>query len=338
MCFPCYQTELEDTIYTPKISWELRNRLKSNTSLQPIEEFENSIHRCSYAAIIYTDGSISNIGAGCAAYESNGTIKECRLQFPTTIFTCELSAILLACEIIAHAEVGTYLVASDSMSALTALQNNRISAHTTRLLQTCRTTLRQLKMNGHNVTLAWVPAHKGIPGNEKADALAKRAAGYGERSLITPEWQCFTHDSLQALLRSWHVRWSKADLGRFCYSIVPRPSLKPWYQKFQNINRVEIRTACRIASNHYRLNNHLNRINITNSALCNFCDDAIYENVDHILFYCQAFNSPRQELENVLRNSGYGAPYNVRDILATAHTSAPIESIQNFLENVNIIL
>ena len=36
-------------------------------------------------------------------------------------------------------------------------------------------TISGLQEKGKEVTLVWVPAHVGIPGNEQADALAKAA-------------------------------------------------------------------------------------------------------------------------------------------------------------------
>ena len=36
-------------------------------------------------------------------------------------------------------------------------------------------TISELQEKGKEVTLVWVPAHVGIPGNEQADALAKAA-------------------------------------------------------------------------------------------------------------------------------------------------------------------
>lgn len=38
----------------------------------------------------------------------------------------------------------------------------------------------EARRRGLEVTFHWVPGHKGIPGNEKADRIAKRAAGVGK--------------------------------------------------------------------------------------------------------------------------------------------------------------
>ena len=56
---------------------------------------------------------------------------------------------------------------SDALSVLQALENDKLP-HLTRALQQVRRTRR--------VVLQWIPAHCGIPGNERADELAKEGA------------------------------------------------------------------------------------------------------------------------------------------------------------------
>ena len=66
------------------------------------------------------------------------------------------------------------VVCSDSLSALQSVQaaeGNVMSLSTTILGQ-----LTQLTRAGVNIALQWVPAHVGIPGNERADSLAGRGA------------------------------------------------------------------------------------------------------------------------------------------------------------------
>ena len=56
---------------------------------------------------------------------------------------------------------------TDALSVLQALESNKLHQLTQALQQVSRT---------RRVVLQWIPAHCGIPGNEKADTLAKRGA------------------------------------------------------------------------------------------------------------------------------------------------------------------
>ena len=61
---------------------------------------------------------------------------------------------------------------SDSLSALEALKDCN---HFERNINKTLTIISEIQESGRKVTLVWVLAHVGIPGNEKADALAKAA-------------------------------------------------------------------------------------------------------------------------------------------------------------------
>ena len=64
------------------------------------------------------------------------------------------------------------VILSDSLSALEALKDCN---HFDRNINKTLTIISEIQESGRKVTLVWVPAHVGIPGNEKADALAKAA-------------------------------------------------------------------------------------------------------------------------------------------------------------------
>ena len=67
------------------------------------------------------------------------------------------------------------IVCTDSRAALRLLENGP-AAHTTPLGAQVWEALLKLQEYGRSVHLQWVPSHCGLPGNERADALAEEAA------------------------------------------------------------------------------------------------------------------------------------------------------------------
>ena len=70
-----------------------------------------------------------------------------------------------------HCEHRTFLLLTDSLSGVLAVQN-RIPDIAVYMIQV---QLKKLVQKNQNITIAWIPGHKGIPGNEQADRLAKQA-------------------------------------------------------------------------------------------------------------------------------------------------------------------
>jgi ribonuclease HI len=70
----------------------------------------------------------------------------------------------------------------DSQAALQSLVKSQITSKTVR--QTAEL-LRELA-GGHTVTLQWVKAHVGIPGNEMADKSAKACSQSNSRTELKP--------------------------------------------------------------------------------------------------------------------------------------------------------
>lgn len=66
----------------------------------------------------------------------------------------------------------------DSLSVLKALQNNKIMASTNFYILEIKKwyfTIMENSNRKRKIVMAWIPAHKGIVGNEEADKLAKEA-------------------------------------------------------------------------------------------------------------------------------------------------------------------
>ena len=93
--------------------------------------------------------------------------------FPkSAIFTAEARAILLALECIEHSNRKRFLIFTDSMSCLQALDHLKFDHP---IIEEIISKLMSLKASGFDIHLCWLPGHVGILGNEHADRAAKAA-------------------------------------------------------------------------------------------------------------------------------------------------------------------
>lgn len=340
--FPCYSFPFISTVFTPVINWTIRNSIAN--VIDPSAElisgvFAETIHHLQPIKTVFTDGSKSNFGTGAAYYVDVDTQEMLRLREPATIFDAELIAIEMATLFIKSQPSGKYVIASDSMSAIQALSISRISTKSSMTLYRCRHLLYDLSNANYSITVMWVPAHRGIVGNERADEFAKKSTTSENIGIHpqNPPWQNYVPSLKNENLLEWQHRWNTGDLGRFCYSIVANVQFEPWYVKFdQQLQRAVIRTICRIVANHYCLNQHLNRFQIKESPLCTRCGG--YENVDHVLFDCPcpSLVQHRPQLHQHLQSTGFTPPYTTRDLLALSTSSIVPEALHDFITCSNI--
>jgi ribonuclease HI len=97
-----------------------------------------------------------------------------------SVFTVELAAICMAMDHIENEALGNYLVLTDSMSSIRAMESRKIiSLHTHSIVYECKQKCWQLTRSGREVSFMWVPAHVGIAGNERADYEARQATLLG---------------------------------------------------------------------------------------------------------------------------------------------------------------
>ena len=118
---------------------------------------------------VFTDGSkMAKKVASAALVEGNALTR--RLPDDSSIFSAELTAIIIALNFISQSQNNNYIIYSDSLSCLKALQTYSI---TNPLLQEIVYILSNLPEK--NIIFVWIPSHIGILGNEKVDKLAKSA-------------------------------------------------------------------------------------------------------------------------------------------------------------------
>jgi ribonuclease HI len=150
---------------------------------------EETITRLQGAAIdVYTDGSAvdaTRCGGSGALVIDNHNLAEYELMAPAGALTCsyraEMIAISIALQKIFELQqkglipnAGRINLYSDSKSSIQKLASG--VSHDQATAKTITSLLQEISKAGNpDITLQWIPSHCGIPGNERADGIAKNA-------------------------------------------------------------------------------------------------------------------------------------------------------------------
>ncbi|XP_045110151.1 uncharacterized protein LOC123503805 [Portunus trituberculatus] len=128
-------------------------------------------HNCE---VYYTDGSVDPITKrAAAAFVSENTTAIFRLTDGASTLQTELVAIQQAlrhCKI-RHKHI---VIHTDSLGAIQALQQTPIKDNI-ELITSILATMQNIKRQGRNIHINWVPSHAGLEGNEAADKAANDA-------------------------------------------------------------------------------------------------------------------------------------------------------------------
>ena len=231
---------------------------------------------------IYCDGSVANSQSGCGVWNQNFAIKA-KLPNNSTIFTCELYAILLAIEYISQMP-GKYLILTDSLSSVEALTTPHDSNH----YLIYKIAHKIYNLPSHLISIQWIPSHMGIPGNEAADLLAKEAL----------ELQNITNMPKNSKDLINHVsKTLKKKIEKTC-DPCPHPTAISFEStselpQFLLLPRRQQVTLSRL---HLRVtkSTHSHIISRTPQKACHSCNQEL--TLDHIFIHCPLFTSQRRAL------------------------------------------
>lgn len=130
---------------------------------------------------IYTDGSkistVKSVSSASYCSQLNTQILN-SINTNASIYTAECLAIDNAIKIALENKNKNVTIVCDSLSALEALGNPKISVKTNPIIFEIRQKIYKFKtINNHNndINFLWIPSHKGIINNEIVDNLAKIA-------------------------------------------------------------------------------------------------------------------------------------------------------------------
>jgi len=217
---------------------------------------------------IYTDASkLPEAGVAAAFYVQDlGHGKGARVDDTTSIYAAELAAIQLAVNWLLLRDTGRpATIFTDSLSAVTSLQAQSSSS--------CPSSMARLLVDLDRLvpppTIAWIPGHVGVKGNEVADKIAKNRASSAEG----PDGDLHIEHELRdeyALiddytLKRWQADYSASTTGSAYRSLEPVVSKKI---KHTCANRAREALMTRLRVGRCRLNHYLHQINKHPDGLC----------------------------------------------------------------------
>ncbi|CAK9813884.1 hypothetical protein ANTPLA_LOCUS8023 [Anthophora plagiata] len=293
---------------------------------------------------IFTDGSRTQngISTGAAWFcPELGMAESISISPQASVFTAECPAISRALDITRDHPSTSFLICTDSRACLSALQNpNRKHIHkyvediTHKITRLCKS-----DSIPHKPKIMWVPAHKGLEGNEEADKIAKDATTI----LHHPYWKLPSMDIRISLVKKmWddaEAAWRrKADTGHSkptgtkYFSTYFQNKKKPWFDDIKLPKNI-INWVCRARANYYNLGESLHKINLANSPMCQCGTNK--HNLNHILWQCPLLEQHRRQLTNDLRRKGWQSPWSIETFLSKPYVNE-LKIISRFLQKYNI--
>ena len=248
-------------------------------------------HRKPTQINVYTDGSRQNEQTGCgyAIYHGKRALTEGFRRLPdhATVFQAEITAITQAA---GHLQTITdpkpryvkFLV--DSQAALMALENPVIKSRT---VSDAMDALNTLATSGVKTTLAWIPAHKGHLGNERADTLAKRgAAGVDPNMSVTlhKPTAMIKKDLTEKIYGDWSREWQDCGQANHAKTFYLTPN-KTKAKYVYKLARLEAGRLVRIITGHNNLAFFQNKLGYQQDSQCRLCNQGP-ETITHLLNNC----------------------------------------------------
>lgn len=270
---------------------------------------------------VYTDGSKNedeNLGAGFVYYSKKtdeSIAKSYHLGKDITVYQSEVFAINEVAQHLLDKETRncSIIIHSDSRAALDTLHKKFINSAQVR--DTIET-LNRLAAQDNTVTLRWVKAHVGHPGNEKADELAKQGADLekdpirAENVPLVPS--SFIRNSVREKVVSlWNKVWQADPQCRQTKLFIPEISKKKALD-YTKCRRTVFSAAVQFITGHNFMRKHdsivQNGFLHYDSSLCQHCQKAP-ESTMHVLSECDKYGVTRYLLWGVEKLT---PPYDIK--------------------------
>ena len=251
--------------------------------------------------VIYTDGSKIADGVGaaltCWKGEAERLARKYVLSSFCTVFQAELFALYQATKIAVGSSEQTVRILSDSRSALELLGDQDASHPIAFFI---KENLKRAKKENKDVKLFWVKAHAGIPGNERADELAKNAA---QNTRKAPDYdECpisyIKRKAREATVETWNNRYVQSEKGKT--TKVYLPTVTDAYRVLKSVKLTP--TLTQALTGHGGYGEYLAKYKLKDSAECE-CDSQKRETIIHLLTDCPILSRARMETEQKMNTT-----------------------------------
>jgi len=272
------------TLVRPVVDFSMHTYAKDETSsvvflsrfYEICDQYKNFIR-------VFTDGSKAGARVSAAAVCGEST-KSVRLPDHVSIFTAELYALNLALGAIRNKRENNFLILTDSLSSLEAINSFKIENS---LVLSFIRDYTKLASNGKQIVICWVPSHVGIRGNEKADAAAKSALNLPVTATRYPARDLLPRVN-SLCQREWQRAWDEQTSNKL-FEIKP---LIGKSRSLSHLGRRENTIINRLRIGHTRLT-HKHLLSGDHPPVCEKCNCVL--TVKHILLECSAFKDIRNK-------------------------------------------
>jgi len=261
---------------------------------------------------IYTDGSKEGSSVAAAMVLRHNMVMTARLPDNSSIYSAESHAILMALEFIERDDSSQFVIFSDSLSVLQAINNAKWSSPLVcNILEKCHF----VACSGKEIHFCWVPSHVGITGNERADAEAKGALRFPASDCMVPHTD-YKQVITSNLRKLWQSQWDQVLFNKL------QPIKKTLGDtRFKGISKRRdelVLHRARIGHTHLT---HCYLLKAEEQPQCVSCQRAL--SVQHILIDCPHYESSRGKFFKV---SSMGELFN----------NIPASVLLNFLREIHV--
>ena len=192
------------------------------------------------------------------------------------------------------------------------------------------------------LTVRWIPGHKGVLGNELADEEAKRAAEspanssarralpkYLQAGPLPHSISAIKQWHQKALMEKWKEEWMTSPRYTRAKAIDPDMSSSRFLKLINSLPKKCASVYIQLRTNHAPLNFHLNRIGKRDSPHCQHCEDK-EETAHHFLLDCPLYARERHIMATALRRDASSFSYILTSEEATEHLMRYVNSTGRF--------